>query len=392
MAAFVFMSGKKINVVWISGAYYQARDILDKIKEKVKDTEHFFCDRTTPYGKLSEAIRSNFCFGSNRFILIHELPEMTDSENKKFKALLEDVSDDILIAFFMLEPTENKALYAIVEKIGRVYDSPASIPVYSARGWMESRCKELEISLEDSAQAALIENCGFDDKKKVSVDIMNMALQKLIFFAPGKKKYDLSDVIITASQYDNFIVWDLMNACNEKNFEKCLGLFEKCCMSKYGPKDALESILPIFLWKYRMLFFLKEGMSSRGPNGMDGLINDASSMRKITYIGQGLSAKPKIDPVQTGDNQGKPSTSWSIKPIRDAVFGDFDGKPALNYYNRKELYLIIRCLEDCTILTRSCQSDNEAMLIADTLFMTICSSVDQNVPRKLQEKLMSMRI
>jgi len=386
------MSGKKINVVWISGAYYQAKDVLDKIKEKVKDTEHFFCDRTTSYGKLSEAIRSNFCFGSNRFILIHELPDMTDSENKKFKALLENVSDDILIAFFMLEPLDNKALYSIVEKIGRVYDFQSLVPIYSAKGWMDSRCKELGISLEDSAQSALIENCGFDDKKRVNVDVINMALQKLIYYSPGKKQYDLNDVIITASQYDNFIIWDLMNACNEKNFEKCLGLFEKCCMTKYGPKDALESIMPLFMWKYRMLFFLKEGMSSRDAGNMDGLISDASSMRKITYIGQGLSARPKIDPIQTGDNQGKPATSWAMKSIRDSMFGDFDGKAAVNYYSRKELYLIIRCLEDCSILTRSCQSDSEAMLIADILFMTICSSVDPSLPRKLQEKLMSMRV
>lgn len=389
------MSGKKVNVAWISGAYYQAKPVLDKIKEKVQGAETFVCSSTTPFNLLYEAMKSNFCFGSNRFILINELPEMTDSEKKKFKALLENVSEDILITFFMLDPSSEKSIYTIVEKVGRVYDFLSTVALYDAKGWVDKRCEELGIKLEDNAKTAMIENCGLNEKRLIDLDILNMALEKLTLFAPGKKLYDLNDVITTSSYYDNFIIWDILNACNEKDYEKCLNLFEKCILSRAGPKDALNEIINILVWKYRMLIFLKEGMATKRKNGtpdIDLIIAEASAMRKITYKGQGFAAETKIDPIQTGDNQGKPSVAWGVKLIRDAIFGEFGRKPALEFYNRKELYLIMKCLEDCLILIRSCQSENEANLIADIIFMTICSAGDSKVPKSLQDNLLSMRV
>ena len=87
---------KKVKVAWISGAYYLAKQTLDKVRETTSGVESFDCYENTDFGKLLSFITSRSCFSENKVVVIHSLPNMTDAEKKKFKSIIENVSDGLL--------------------------------------------------------------------------------------------------------------------------------------------------------------------------------------------------------------------------------------------------------------------------------------------------------
>jgi len=385
-----FMSEKKKNVAWVSGAYYLCKSVLDKIKEKVKTSDIFICDSTTEFAYLLNSLTTNQCFSSNRFVLVQGLPAMTESEKKKLKAIIENLSEDILLVFCMIDPSEEKAIFNSVEKVGKIFHFDQYVAFADARSWLDKRISELQIDLEEKAKEAIIENCGYNDKREINTDILNSSLIKLILNSPGKKIYEISDVVITSSYYDSFIVWDLLNACDEKDYDKCLNIFSKCVLSSKNSIEAMNKVINTLLWKYRLLIFLKEKIANKADTQ---LINSmASSIRKISYNGTGFNAKTRIDSVQTGENKGSPVCTWNSGIVFKAMSGQYGRKSSVELYSRKELYVIVKCLENCLILTRSCTSESEAMLIADIIFMTISSFVDEKIPKALQESLMNLRV
>jgi len=115
-------------------------------------------------------------------------------------------------------------------------------------------------------------------------------------------------------------------------------------------------------------------------------------LRKISYTGTGLDARAKVDIVESGPNAGNPSTAWSSRVISSATDGFYGKKAAIDIFSRKELYLIVKVLEDASYLIRSCDTENEAMLIADMISMTVCSSFDSKNIDRICKSLMKSRI
>lgn len=385
------MSDKqKVNVAWISGAYYLAKSVLDKIKEKVKDTESFTCDSYTEFSKLYTMLNSNHCFGSNRFILVFDLPDMTDGEKKKLKLSIENLPEDILLVFYMIDPSKEKAIFNSVEKIGKIYHFENKVSFSNAKDWVDKRTSELGIEIEELAKLAMVENCGYNDKKEINLDILNSAIEKLVLYAPNKKTYNLNEIIATSSFYESFIIWDLLNACDDKDYDKCLNLFEKCVLTSRNVVEALNSVINTLVWKYRLLLFIKDRLAYKIDK--ETVSKEASSIRRVSYNGTGFNAKTEIDLVKTGPNEGLPVCIWNSGVVFKAINSQYGKKASIELYSRKELYLIIKCLEDCLIFTRSCKYDNEAYLIADIIFMTISSVMDNKSLKIIQDKFMNIRI
>ena len=307
---------------------------------------------------------------------------MTESEKKKFKASIEDLSDDILLVFFLIDPQQEKTIFSHVESLGRTFLFDSTVLQRDAKQWISKRIQELKIQVEEDAINAIVENSGLTkDNKSINIDILESALQRLILFSPNKKIYDISDVIITAVSYDSFIVWELLNACDEKDYCKCLNLFNKCVLTNQSDISALNEIINILVWKYRMLFSIKEFIAN-GSSPQDA-VSKTCSIRKIGYKGTGLNAITEVLTVQSGPNKGYPSFLWNSFTASQSINSYHNKKSQIESYSRKHLYLILECLQDCLHLSRTCVKENEASLIADVIFMTICSVCDQNLSKKI---------
>jgi len=384
-----FMADKKTNLAWVSGGFQSAKNLLLKIREKFAACEVCECTADTSISQLLSNMNSNQCFSENRLVIIFGLPKMTETEKKKLKAALEVIGEDVFVVFYMISPSDEKAIFNAVEKIGKVYNFEDSVPIRDASGWINKRSKELGFEIESNAAQALAENCGIDSNKNIPIDILEMSLQRLSLYEPKKKKFEISDVVATAVFYENFVIWDLLNACDEKDYCKCLNMLSKANSLSDNEIEAISQMMGTLLWKFRLLLFLKE----RGANKVtrQQITTEAASLRKITYEGIGFSARSKIDIVATGANAGKQATVWTSNVIASAFDGFYGRKASVELYSRKELYLIIRAIEDATILLRTCQMTNEAYLIADTVLMTICSAFEQNNISKIQVGLMEAR-
>jgi DNA polymerase III delta subunit len=385
------MSDKKINVAWVSGGYHRAKELFDKIKEKFKDASPVHITEDSDPMELLNEIESNHCFSTKRIVMVFGIPDMTETQKKKLKASLETIADDVFVVFFMINPTKEKALFSIVEKVGKIYDFDTSVPVREASGWIVRRATELGVAIEQNAAIALAENSGIDSGGKgIPIDVLEMALRRLILYAPTKKSYDTFDVVATAVFYENFVIWDLLNACDEKDYEKCLNMLSKASSLSDNAIEGIAQMMSTLLWKFRLLLFLKEKKASKVDR--QTILAQALAMRKISYDGMGFFARTKVNLVETGPNAGKPATLWSTMPLTSAMDG-FNGRtPAVDLYNRKDLYLIVKALEDASILIRSSTSENEAFLIADTVLMTVCGSMDSKIINRMQKSIMKTRV
>jgi hypothetical protein len=103
-------------------------------------------------------------------------------------------------------------------------------------------------------------------------------------------------------------------------------------------------------------------------------ISKAAEIRKISYDGVAFNTITKQQIIQSGTNQGKAATLWSKSVCEQSANSFYGKKPQIELYSRKELYVIIDCIEDCLVWTRACQFPNEARLIADIIFATICNA------------------
>lgn len=385
------MNENKINVAWISGSYYLAKSVFDKIKEKTVGIETICCDETTEFTYLLANINSNQCFGTNRLIVVYDLPELTDSEKKKLKTAIENVSSDVLLVFFMIDPSDESAIFNSVNKVGKVYHFEPLVHSSSVGEWIDKRISELNASITSEAKDAIRDNVHYDSKGNANIDILNSILEKLTVYSPGKKEYNITDIIVTSAFAENFIVWDLLKSCDEKNIDKCLNLFHSCVMTNNNAMSALNEVINVLVWKYRLLFFLKERKANNAKIDSETLIKEACDIRKISYIGTGFGAKTELVITQSGPNEGKPASVWSPYVVSKEINSSYGKKSTLELYSRKELYLIIKCLEDCLFLARTCNDNSEAYLISDIIFMTICSSLDINSIKRIQNNLMKIR-
>ena len=181
-----------------------------------------------------------------------------------------------------------------------------------------------------------------------------------------------------------------MNACDERNYEKCLNAFNKCVAANADPIKAINEILPMMAWKYRMLLCMKE-LLANGASTEEAVLK-ASSIRKVAFESSGLKAISKTNLIESGQDKDKPVPVWNQRACSMAVSGNYGRKPQIEIYSRKDLYLIVKCIEDSLILSRTCSSQGEASLIADVLFMTICSVIDSASVSKIIKSLNKVRV
>jgi len=234
---------KKVNIIWISGSFFKAKALFARVKEKLKDAECFQCNEETSPAFLIEQFNSNQCFAENKLVVIFALPDMTESQKKKLKSSLENLDKNIFAVFYMISPSSERAMFNIVEKVGKVYDFEDKITIREANNYTNNRATELGFSLSQDAIESLVNNCGIDSEgKNILVDIIEMYLERLSLFAPGKKEYTKEDIIATTVFYENFVIWDLIKACEEKDYDQCLNMFSKAgVLQNNGNLDCFYS-------------------------------------------------------------------------------------------------------------------------------------------------------
>lgn len=372
---------KKVQVAWLAGGYHRRRTMLLQIREKFKDAELFCCDSSVSFEYLSTHMQSLGCFDENKLVIINDMPSFKDSNKAKyikaFKDILLNLDESIFVVFNGVSSTKEKGLFGYVKEIGRVYEYPEAIDKKESPRWISDQFQKRGFSIDHAAAEALVETCGYDRSVGgVGADLLEMSMERIIGYLGGDKKITLETVEATLFRHENFIIWDILNAVDDKNYERCCSLLSKVQLLDDNIVQAITQMMNTLLWRFRMLLFLKESLTSLKDPAK--VLSAAMAMRKIkkTGEGSGFSATYAVETYVAGDNIGQPQSVWTRAAIEGAMNGFYGRRAALDVYTRRDIYRITRAVQNAIFHLRGVQSDNFAYILADTVFMTACNIAD----------------
>ena len=372
------MSENKSHVAWLSGGYHARRAMLAKIREKLAGYDTFESDENVSFEYLMTKIQGTGCFSEKQLVIIHHMPMFKDSNKQKYMKLLKEAVErldpDIYVVFNGIE--KEKSLFAVVQKVGKVFESPDRLDRKEASPWVIEMLRKRGFSIDFSIADALVENCGFDASiNAIGVDMLHMAIERLIACSrAGKGQISMEDFEVSVFEHQNFVIWDMLNAVEAKDYQKCLNVLGKIRMLDSNVPQAVASVMNTLLWRFRLLIFLKDRMVN--DKDQSSVANSALSIRKLKRTGVGDHAAMSSEPFKTGEMAGQPQTCWNKMAVQSALSGMYGRTAAIEIFSRRDIYRIMRAILHAISNLRTVTSEGEALLLADTVFMTACKVGD----------------
>jgi DNA polymerase III delta subunit len=240
-------------------------------------------------------------------------------------------------------------------------------------------CQEFGKSIgEDDAKAIVTMN-GFDGELKgLGMDQLRIATAKVCQYVGRKKNITHEDILINSFPSEEFVIWTIFDAMDTKDITNCLNTLYKLSMDDGGNDGGVNKLLNLALWRYRLLFFLKEAMA-KGISKSEA-IKEAMELVKLHQSGTGMQMILK---PEENDN-GTPKAAYTEYWISKELNGQYGRPASIDRYNRKELARIIQAIQDGLIEVRNRSSEASQKILADTLMFTVCSSMDDSKLSKVR--------
>jgi hypothetical protein len=179
----------------------------------------------------------------------------------------------------------------------------------------------------------------------------------------------MDDIVINAVNTEEFVQWRIFDAIDAKNFEQCEEQFAKFVENEGNMQRAVDKLYSMSIPRYRLLFFLKEGLAKKIPK--DALAREAMALQK--------SAKNE----KTGEEERVPA--YSEFAINGALYGAYGREPTVELYTRKSLARIMDCLLEGMSEVRTRGNDPSVLILADVLFLAACSTTDDTILSNLRK-------
>lgn len=385
------MSEKKKHVAWLSGGYHRRHAMMTKIREKFSTYEYVVVDGSSSFEFLMSKLRSGGCFESGRIISVVEIPKTSSSAEKKkylsrLQSLVSGPMKDCFLVFNGIDPSKERALFGVIKDHCKHYDFETTVDSKEVISYIASRAKSLNLQASPEILQMIADYCGkTSDNKSYDADKIEMALTSLSFVVK-EEPIQFEHVASVTFKYDNFIIWELMSALDEKNIDQVWAIYSKILNAYSGSelKSAINNMFGVLLWKYRLIMMIVDGY--RTKKDRDEILSQISSMRRLSKQGMGLSATYEPDIVKSGANAGKPAAMWSEQVVSIAMDGMYGGVAAADKWNTRRLYPFMQALTDGSRLLRGA-SDQETLLIADIAFMAACELIDRTMVKRVHESL-----
>tara|TARA_B100000614_G_scaffold262915_1_gene301184 strand:- start:11458 stop:12627 length:1170 start_codon:yes stop_codon:yes gene_type:complete len=365
---------KKPQVAWLSGGYHSRRARLRSIRERFNGFEQAEIDGEMSVGYLIQKLRDGGCFDPKRLIIVHAMPQFKGVKKKNVDDIIKALSrmnDDCFVVFNGLDKIKDKALFEFSQKNGKVYDFETKFERKQAEFYIEDRLESMGMKAESGVAEMLIENCAYDAAVGgLGADQLEMALQRLILYVAPEKQVRVVDVEATMYSFDNFVIWDLVNALDVRDYGRCMKMLSQAHLVDPNIPAAVTQMMTTLLWRYRLILLLRESVSN-GASQQEA-IQHATEVYKLTKTGTGLSARMTSEPYKTGDKAGEPQSVWTHNVARNCCEGMYGKTASLDLWSRRDIYRLILVLQEAMALLRG-TSENESLMIADMVFMKACN-------------------
>lgn len=364
---------KEVRACWISGSYYHRKEILDKIRKSLVESESYYFSDNDSASLIEKNIIGGGLFGDNRLVLLDSIPRYNgtlQNSNKKWKHLLENIPDDCIVVFNDVDTSKNKAIYNHVKKIGKVFTTPDYLKKGEAVNYFRELFNHKNKSVEDKDLIMLIEFVGQKDKG-YDVDQLAIVTEQICAYVGNRlKNITTENIVKCMSNNFNFIIWDINNAVEDKDFIKCQKLSFKAFSNSKNIKSTIEFIMHILLRKFRLLLFIKDKMHSGYTH--EDIKKSVSNLHNFSkkVIGNNVELE-----LQT-TSEGKPISSYSANMVQAALSGFYGSTPAVERFERVELVKAVKILEDFLYKVRYTDDDVDCKIMLDIFFGFICNVED----------------
>jgi hypothetical protein len=356
----------EVNLFWLSGSYYMRRHRMADIKKSIG--EHILCifRDTDDGGYVGSKITEVDLFGEKKLVILKGFPvfaKTSATNNKKIINMLQNVPENCFVVIDGISQTGKPTIYKAFQKFGKVINFPKYLDRRDAMEWVADRLDKKNKDIKQKDIAFIVDSIG-SETKGIDVDKLFVCVKKICDFLGDEEEITREDVIRVADKYNRFVVWGLFDAIDDKNFDQCVFILDSACRTDKLSSVA-EHIFSLVLWRYRMLWFLKEGEALKMSN--DTIKNDIKMIYKIAKSGSGLNSMLSIEV----DDSGNKKQAYSSNAVKSALDGFYDKKPTINFYKRKDIFRIIKSAEESLMKIRYGASQAEIRLLLDIFLFCI---------------------
>lgn len=348
------------KVCWITGGSTLRQRAIKEILSQIGEHELYVFDENASGEYVYETMNSMDIFDmmssdSMQVYVMNGIPTFdgsTKSSNKKLVDILENLAENQLVIINGTDYKYKKAIHTVVKKIGKIIDMADSISKKDAPSFLNIEFNRIEKKIEDEDMKFLLEYLGTGDTPKYSADYLCNIAYKFKHYL-GKKKTITKDDIVSVCNVDRkSVVWDLMDALDQRDFNTALSVFENIHRTKRDLRSTVEGILYPMMWKYRLLMYVKECEKEK--------LNFNQILERVSLLVKNNEEKTKI---------------YSDGFVRKVIQGFYGQAPIINLYSRNRLYKIYKGMTFHMNNMRF-YTDSELRLMITALFLVICEEVD----------------
>jgi len=356
----------EVNLFWLSGSYYMRRQRMADIKKAIGD--HILCvfRDTDGGGYVESKITEVDLFSTKKLVVLKGFPtfaKTSATDNKKVIKMLQNIPENCYVVIDGISQTGKPTIYKAFQKFGKVINFPKYLDRRDALEWVGDRLEERDKDIKQKDIAFIVDSIG-SESKGIDVDKLFVCVKKICDFLGDEEKITREDVIRVADKYNRFVVWSLFDAIDNRNFDQCIFILDAACRTDKLSSVA-EHIFNLVLWRYRMLWFLKEGKACKMSN--DTIKEDIKRIYKIVKSGSGLNSTLRTEV----DDSGNKKQAYSPNAVKLALDGFYDKKPIINFYQRKNIFRIIKSAEESLMKIRYGASPAEIRLLLDVFLFGI---------------------
>jgi len=362
----------KVKVCWLSGNYTYCEDILKQIKSLLSNPEIFIYDKDSDGDYVENQILSSGLFAENKLIILKHLHKFYSSSvksNNRWLNIFNSIPESCIVVIRNINPNDAKVIYKHVEEIGKVFCSSKYLKKNDAFNWISKFFKENSKETDEENIYLILDSIG-EETNGYDIDKIYMCCKKICDYVGNRKKNICKeDIILNADRYYNFIIWDILNAFEERNFTKCISLVKMSCSRDGNYTEAINKIFNMILWKLRIMLFVKESIS----NGMtkEQAIENVKKLHKFSREGAGLNLVMEVEANKNGTLKEAYSAAMASSLFRS--FGD--KKASIDSFGRSELFKLIIAVDECIRNIRHESSDSNCILMVENFFFESCKII-----------------
>jgi len=372
------------KVFLLEGNWFQRQEVLNKIKEHLDVYTLYSFDENNNYEYLKQVISEISCFEEKKLIIVDAIPKIKapDKAQRRSKVLnnlkkiLPKVPSGNIVVLNNLN-ISGKSFIDFIKKIGKVYIFEKNIKKYKACDWVVNYFKEKNkiITIDD---AFLIANSLGAEAKEVNIDKLYLLVKKVEQYTANKKNIVKNDILLVCSQIKEFVVWNLYNCFDDKDFCNSLKMLKELLTFSKNTEHEIVQLMHQLQWKYNLLLLAKNGVNNKKLK--KDVCDEILKLNKLER--KGVSKNIIMNLMIKNDEE---VPVYSIGMI-NSIFEERNGRKAsLSCYSFNQLLLINCAITKTLTRIRGGCTPNEIFILIEFIFMTICGIVNKESTLNLLE-------